>query len=52
MCTQTAEPSNGVDIEMAIIKLIYRKATGRDQIPAKLIKKEEKSLRRSQMNSF
>jgi len=56
MCVPTAElyvdPPNGVDIERAISKLIYQKATGRDQIPAELIKKEQKSSRRSQMNSF
>jgi len=52
MCIQTAEtygePPSDVDIEMTISKLKNRKATGRDQIPAKsIIKKEEKSSRRS-----
>ena len=41
MCIQTAEPDaeppNDVDIEMAISKLKNRKATGYDQIPAKMI---------------
>jgi hypothetical protein len=51
MCIQTAEshiePPNGVDTEIAISKLICRNATGRDQNPAELIKKKEKSSRRS-----
>jgi hypothetical protein len=42
MCVQTAqpyvEPPNDVDIEMAVRKLRNRKATGHDEIPAKLIK--------------
>jgi hypothetical protein len=47
MWVKTAEPSvespNSVTIEMAISKLINRKATGQDQTPAKLITRVEKS---------
>ena len=47
MCVPTAEPyvepTNDVDTEMAICKLKNRKATGYDQIPAKLIEEGKKS---------
>ena len=50
MCVQTAEtygePPSDVDIEMAISKLKNRKATGRDQIPAELIKEGGKELKK------
>jgi hypothetical protein len=50
MCIKTAEPSveppNNVAIEMAISKFISRKATGHDQIPAKLIKESGKELKK------
>jgi len=50
MWVKTAEPSveppNNVAIEMAISKLINRKATGHDQIPAKLIKESGKELKK------
>jgi hypothetical protein len=42
MCVQAAEtyvePPNDVDIQMAIHKLKNGKATGYDQIPARMIK--------------
>ena len=49
VCVQTAEPNveppNDVDIEMAVSKLRNGKATGHDQIPAKLIKEGGKELK-------
>jgi len=49
MCIKTAEtydePPSNVDIEMAISKLKNRKATGRDQTPAELIKEGGKGLK-------
>jgi hypothetical protein len=50
MCVQTAEsyvePPNDADIEMAIIKLQNRKATGHDQIPGAMIKGGGKELKK------
>jgi len=50
MWVKTAEPSveppNNVAIEMAVSKLINRKATGHDQFPAKLIKESGKELKK------
>jgi len=50
-CIQTAEwnaePSNGVDTEMKISKLKKGKATGHDQILAKLIKEGERELKKA-----
>ena len=47
-CTKTAEPyvepPNDVDIRMAISKMKNGKATGHDQIPAKLIKEGGKEF--------
>jgi len=50
MCVQTAEPyvepPDDVDIEMAISKLRNGKATGHDQISARLIKEGGKELKK------
>jgi hypothetical protein len=50
MCIQAAEPYveplNDVDIEMAVGKLKYGKATGHDPIPARLIKERGKELKK------
>ena len=50
MWVKTAEPSveppNNVAIETAISKLINRKATGHDQIPAKFLKESAKELKK------
>ena len=50
VCVQTAEPYveslNDVDIEMVVSKLKNGKATGHDQILAKLIKKGGKELKK------
>jgi hypothetical protein len=50
MWVKTAEPSveppNNVAIEVAISKLINRKATGHNQIPARLIKESGKELKK------
>ena len=56
MCVPTAEPyvepTNDVDTDMAIRKLKTRKATGYDQIPAKLIEDGKKNSNKLFMNSF
>ena len=56
MSIQTVEPyvqpHNDADIQMVTGKLQNGKATGHDQILAKLIKWEEKGSRKSFMNSF
>jgi len=54
MCVPTAEPyvepTNDVDTDMAIRKLKTRKATGYDQIPAKLIEDGKKNSNKLFMN--
>ena len=49
MCVQTAEPyvapPNDIDREMAVSKFKNGKATGHDQIPAKLIEEGGKELK-------
>jgi len=56
MCVQTAEPyvepPNDVDTEMATRKLKNRKATGNDEIPAKLTEEGKTGNKMSFMNSF
>jgi len=42
----SVEPPNNVAIEIAISKLINRKATGHDQIPAKFLKESAKELKK------
>ena len=56
MCLQTAEPyvrpPKDVDVQTAISKLENGKVNGRDQIPAKLIRRGGKKSRRLFMNTF